>query len=238
MNYRFRPGWLGTLILLVCLVVFVRLGLWQQHKAEAKQSLQATLDQRSHEQPVELPARLDKREEWRYRRVTVRGTFESRYQILLDNQVENSVAGYHVLTPLRLENTDTVVLVNRGWLAAGPDRAKLPVADALAGTQVLNGRVWLPPNKYFALQAEPTAGDAWPTVWQNIDLQRFAGMVPFKVMPVIVRLDADNPGGYLRNWPRPAERMEMHMSYAYQWYGFSIAAILIYLVMNVRKTES
>ncbi|MBU3735903.1 MAG: SURF1 family protein [Methylobacterium sp.] len=235
MKYRFQPGWPGTLILLVCLTVFIKLGLWQQHKAEAKQSLQATLDERSLERPVAMPESLPNLEEWRYRRVVLRGRYDDRYQILLDNQVENSEAGYHVLTPLRLENSETVVLVNRGWVAAGTDRARLPEATVPPDPQEIHGRVWLPPAKFFALQPEPSAGSGWQKVWQNIDLPRYGSMVPFKVLPVVVRLDADSTGGYLRNWPRPAERMEKHLSYAYQWYGFAITAILIYLVINVRR---
>lgn len=238
MKYRFQPGWAGTLILLVCLMAFIKLGLWQQHKAEAKQSLQATLDRRSSEQSVAMPESLPDPEQWRYRRVVLRGMYEARYQILLDNQVENSEPGYHVLTPMRLENTETLVLVDRGWIAAGLDRTMLPKADVPPGVQVLNGRVWLPPKKFFALQPEQAAGTDWQKVWQNIDLQRYRSMVPFKVMPVVVRLDAESAGGYLRNWPRPDERMEKHLSYAYQWYGFAFTAVLIYLVMNVRRTES
>jgi surfeit locus 1 family protein len=238
MKYRFQPGWPGTLILLVCLTVFIKLGLWQQHKAEAKQTLQATLDQRSLERPVAMPESMQNPEDWRYRRVVLRGRYDDRYQILLDNQVENSEAGFHVLTPLRLENTETAVLVNRGWVPAGIDRARLPEVTVPPELQEINGRIWLPPAKFFALQPEQSAGPAWQKVWQNIDLQLYGSMVPFKVSPVVVRLDADSAGGYLRNWPRPAERMEMHLSYAYQWYGFAVTAILIYLVINVRRNES
>ena len=236
LNYRFRPGWMGTLLLLAALPIFIKLGLWQQHKAEAKQALQSVLDQRSTEAPVALPLRLAQPEGWRYRRVSLQGSYDARYQILLDNQVEQESAGYHVLTPLLIAD-GVGVLVNRGWVAAEADRSRLPEVQVPAGAQSLSGRVWLPPAKYFALQPETQQGAVWQTVRQNIDLARYAAQVPFRLLPVVVRLDPESPGGYVRNWPRPAERVDMHWSYAYQWYGFALAAILIYVVVNVRKID-
>lgn len=35
-------------------------------------------------------------------------------------------AGYHVIAPLRMEGSDAVVLVNRGWIELGSDRNVLP----------------------------------------------------------------------------------------------------------------
>jgi len=236
LNYRFRPGWMGTLLLLAALPVFIKLGLWQQHKAEAKQALQSVLDQRSTEAPVALPLQLAQPEGWRYRRVSLQGSYDARYQILLDNQVEQESAGYHVLTPL-LIGDGVGVLINRGWVAADADRSRMPEVQVPAGAQALSGRVWLPPSKYFALQPETQQGATWQTVRQNIDLARYAAQVPFRLLPVVVRLDPESPGGYVRNWPRPAERVGMHWSYAYQWYGFALAAILIYVVVNVRKID-
>ena len=42
-------------------------------------------------------------ESLRYRRVTVRGTFEPQRQILIDNRVHHDQAGYHVVTPCALK---------------------------------------------------------------------------------------------------------------------------------------
>jgi surfeit locus 1 family protein len=54
----------------------------------------------------------------------------------------------------------------------------------------------------------------------------------------VIRLDAaSGAGGFVRNWPRPAERIEMHIGYAYQWFGFALAFFVIYLVVNFRKSN-
>ena len=192
------------------------------------------LNQRLREAPVALPERIDDPQAWRYRRVKLRGSYEPRYQILLDNQVENEVAGYHVLTPLRLDN-GMRVLVNRGWVAAPADHARQPHILTPDGVQDVEGTAWLPAEKYFALQPAP-AERQWQAVWQHLDLKRYASLVPFATHALVIRLDpASTAGGFVRNWPAPAERIEKHIGYAYQWYGFALAFAVIYLVVNIRK---
>lgn len=236
LKYRFRPGLLPTLAMLLAVALCIRLGLWQQHKAEIKQVLQAQLDQRQREAPVALPENIVDPEAWRYRRVKVSGRYETHYQILLDNQVEQEVAGYHVVTPLQLEN-GTRVLINRGWVAAPANHAALPQVATPSGMQAVEGTIWLPSDKFFTL-APPPAGQHWQPVWQNMDMKRYAQAVPFAVQPFVIRLDAaSSAGGFVRNWPRPAERIEMHISYAYQWFGFALTFVVIYLVVNIRKSN-
>lgn len=236
LKYRFRPGLLPTLAMLLAVTVCIKLGLWQQHKAEVKRALQTQLDQRLKEAPVALPEKIADLEAWRYRRVKVRGSYDTRYQILLDNQVEQEVAGYHVVTPLQLEN-GMRVLVNRGWIAAPANHGTVPQVATPGGMQEVEGAIWLPPDRFFALGPTP-AGTQWEQVWQNMDLKRYAQAVPFAVQPFVIRLDATSTaGGFVREWPKPAERIEMHVGYAYQWFGFALAFAVIYLVVNIRKNN-
>lgn len=225
--------WLPTVATLLLVILFVRLGLWQQHKAEAKQALQTRMEQRMQQPAVALREAIRDVEAWRYRRVELTGQYDTRYQILLDNQVHQQTAGYHVITPLQVEGSSLRILVDRGWIPAPPDHATAPAVETPTASQVITGYLWLPPQRYFTL-ADPPPG--WQAVWQNLDLQRYARAVPFAVQPLVVRLDAHSTGGgFVRDWPRPAERMEMHLSYAYQWYGFALTLVAIYLVLSLRK---
>ncbi|OIQ86479.1 SURF1 family protein [mine drainage metagenome] len=236
LKYRFRPGLLPTLAMLLAVALCIRLGLWQQHKAGLKQALQTRLDQRLREAPVVLPEKIAVAEAWRYRRVKARGSYDPHYQILLDNQVENEVAGFHVLTPLLLEN-GTRVLVDRGWIPAPADHATAPEVVTPAGMLEVEGTVWLPSDKIFTLAPAPSSSQ-WQSVWQNLDMKRYAQAVPFAVLPVVIRLDAaSGAGGFVRDWPRPAENIEMHVGYTYQWFGFALAFVVIYLVVNIRKSD-
>ena len=221
-----------TLATLLVMALCIKLGLWQYLRAEAKQALQTKLEVGALLAPVDLPATIT--EDWRYRRVRFTGIYEAKFQFFLDNQVENNVVGYHVMTPIKLEDVNQYVLVDRGWIAGTLDR-KAPAAEVPEGKQEIVGDIFFPLNKAFTLEAPATDGK-WQTVWQSMDLQRYAKVVSADVRPFVVRLDPQSQaGGYSRNWPKPGERVNMHLGYAYQWFGFALTLFVIYIVLNIKK---
>ncbi len=215
----------------------MRLGFWQYHKAEQKRALQAAYDARLNETPVAAPESVGNIEEWRYRRIRAQGHYETAYQILLDNQVEGEVAGYHVITPFRAEGSKGLMLVDRGWVPVG-DRSRLPQIDTPAGLQEVTGFAWVPSNKFYELSPSPASSE-WQPLWQNMDMVRYEKAVSVPVLPFVLRLDASSPaGGFVRNWVMPAERIETHIGYAWQWWGFSVALVVIWVFVNFKKEES
>ena len=221
------------MLLAFLLPAFVSLGLWQWRKAEAKTTLQAELDVRSSDAPVIMPNAPVASESLRYRRVILRGTYDAARQVLIDNRVHREQAGYHVITPLRLEGSTMHVLVNRGWLPAAADHRILPTAEVPAASIELTGIAVVPAQRFFNLAAQPTSG--WEPVWQNLDLARFSEVLPYPLQPVVIQLDASAPGGYLREWPRPDERADRHRSYALQWFGFAVASLGIWAYLLWRR---
>jgi surfeit locus 1 family protein len=224
---------LGGLLLALLLPAFLSLGLWQWRKAEAKSQLQSELDTRSREPAIAMPATPVDGEALRYRRVLLRGSFDVSRQILLDNQVHQEQAGYHVITPLRIAGSELHVLVNRGWLPAPADRRVLPAVEAPAGEVELSGIAVLPPRRFFNLAAQPSSG--WAPVWQNLDLERYRQSVDYPLQPVIIQLDPASPAGYVREWRRPDERAERHRSYALQWFAFAATSLGIWGYFLVRR---
>ncbi len=240
-GYRFRPSWLGTLVTICCIPLFIKLGFWQYNKAEQKKALQATYEKYGQSPPLKLPAVIDKPEEWRYRPVAVSGVYLPQYQFFLDNQVEGEAVGYHVITPLQMEGTETVVLIDRGWITARDDHSEVPHVETPSGKQDVIGKVWLPSARFYTLAkadalADPKLAQEWQAVWQNMDMSRYAKLVPFKTLPVAIRLDAaSKAGGFVRNWVLPDDRVATNVSYAYQWFGFAVAAVIIYIVVSFKK---
>ncbi len=237
MMVKFRPSLFMTIAMLLTATLCVKAGLWQYGKAQAKQALQAQLELSLKQAPVALPQKIVDMDRWRYRRVKFAGFYQPRYQILLDNQVENTMVGYHVLTPMQVEG-GAVVLVNRGWIQGSTDR-RVPVIDTPSGKQELEGDIVFPSAKFFTLEAPPTKNASWQPVWQNLDMMRYLKTVPFVVQPFVVRLDAQSEaGGFVRNWPPPGNNIAMHLGYAYQWFGFALTLLVIYIVLNIKKVES
>jgi len=237
---RFRPRLLPTLAAALLVPLFISFGQWQWNKATVKGDLQALLDARSAAPAVLLPASPVDAPALRYRKVIVRGRYEPAHQILIDNRIYHEQAGYHVVTPLRIEGSEMRVLVNRGWVPALAEHSQSPHVATPDGPVEIAGMAIVPSSRFFTLgAAEPASPTEWPSVWQNLDLARYAKAVDFPVQPVVIQLAADsNAGGFAREWPRPDERLEKHVSYALQWWGFAATTVLIWLVVNLRRSTN
>ena len=236
---RYRPAWIPTLIVLILLPVLLSLGFWQLDRAQQKRLIQAEYDARSNAVPVELGPRLQHAEELRFHRVVARGTYEPRYQILIDNRVQRGQVGYHVLTPLRIGDSEVRVLVNRGWVPLGRTRQELPEAEAPTGVQAVTGIATVPRAQVFRLaEPEPLTG-RWQTVWQHMDMRRYADAVPFAIQPVVILLDPDSTaGGFVREWARLDAGIAVHQGYALQWFLLAATLLVIYVVLTVRAARA
>jgi surfeit locus 1 family protein len=236
LRVQFRPRWWSTLLVAAMIPAFVGLGNWQLGKARTKEAAQATLDGQRADAPVALAASLvDDPESLRLRPVVARGEYDASGQVLIDNRVLHERAGLHVLTPLRIAGSETRVLVNRGWIPAPADRRQAPTVAVPSGPVVVEGTAVVPSRRIFAL-AQDTALPGGNAIWQNLDLDRYRSAARHPVQPIVIQLDPNSPaGGFDRAWPRLDERHERHLSYAFQWYGFALASVGIWLYFAFRR---
>jgi surfeit locus 1 family protein len=232
---RFRPRALPTLVMLACVAVFVAAGHWQQGRLHTKETLRAQQDAAEQATPVALAA-LPTASDWpalRYRPVVIDGEYDAQRQIFIDNKMQRSRVGYHVVTPLMLAD-GRAVLVNRGWIAQGASRATLPEATPPAGRVTVQGRLALPTAGYLELAPEATTGP----VWQNLDPRRFAAAAGVAVLPAVVEQTVAPAGddGLVRDWPAPDFGVEKHWIYMMQWYAFAGLAIVLWLAFSLRNS--
>lgn len=213
------------------LPLFLSLGFWQLRKAEAASALQAEIAACALAAPIEMPVTPADAAALRHRRFVLRGSYDAGRQILIDNRVHGGRAGYHVVTPLKLDGAAMHVLVNRGWVPAAADRRVLPQVPPPTARVEITGVAVLPPARFFTLGEVASPG----TVWQNLDLARFRDHAGVPLQPVVLQLDATAPGGYVRDWPRVDERALRNLGYAWQWFGFAAASAGIWLYFLLRR---
>ena len=103
---RFRPSLVGGVVALAVAGGCIALGNWQYAKFERKEAAQAQLDRRAADAPITLGGVLVEPEALRARPVVVRGRFEGGRQFLVDNRIHREQAGYHVITPLRIDGSE------------------------------------------------------------------------------------------------------------------------------------
>jgi len=238
-RWCFVTTWYTFLFVVLGVACFIKLGLWQYHKAQQKLTIEQTFQKSKAKGMVNLSDYLSKPDELEFQKVRVIGSYAPQYQMLIDNQVEEYQGGFHVVTPFRIKGTDSYVLVNRGWIRGFDDHTQLPAIDTPDVEHMIEGMAWIPTNKIFSLE-KPQQGEsaAFKPVWQHLDMQNYQKMVPFKVLSIIVKLAPEQPeGGFVRRWEMPPSRIATHMSYAYQWFGFALATLVIYAVLAIRKEE-
>jgi len=232
-RYVFRPRLWPSLAVILLLPLLLGLGQWQLQRAADKAALQAEWDARRQAPPQLLDGHPADGAALRFHPLIARGTYEAEHQIFLDNQVYRGQAGYHVLTPLRLAGSDTRVLVDRGWIAAPAERNGLPRAAVPIGEVEVRGLGALPPRR--TLELAPASGDAWQSPWQTVDFQRFRQLTGQPLQALLLQLDPEEAGGYVRDWPRPDLGRERHLAYAWQWFAFAATLVVLWLVTNLER---
>ena len=148
------------------------------------------------------------------------------HQLLLDNRTYQGHAGYHVLTPLRLAESDAVVLVNRGWVPLGKSRAELPELPGTDGEVLVDAIIKLPPMKLFRLADVDEANAGWPKVVQQVEMGELEQLLGVTLEPLTLLLDKDDEFGFIRDWKAVyGVTVDKHRAYAVQW--FTLAAVLL-----------
>ncbi|HEX9570909.1 MAG TPA: SURF1 family protein [Burkholderiales bacterium] len=229
----FRPGLATSVAAAAFIALTVSLGNWQTRRAEEKLELGRRLDEAAKGPVVSVPSvRLDA-SAFDRRRVSARGRLVARATLLLDNKVLRGVAGYHVLTPLRLEGGELHLFVDRGWIASG-DRSRLPSVPTPEGLQTIEGIVVVPSRRYIELAPEAASGP----LRQNLVLEREEKRLALKLQPFVIEQTSEAPDGLARAWDRADTGVERHRSYALQWYSFAVLAAILYVVLSFKRARS
>jgi surfeit locus 1 family protein len=207
------------------------LGHWQQRRAEEKLALARDFDQRVAGPVLSLPASRVSAAGVEFHRISARGEYAAGLSIFLDNKVLNGVAGYQVITPMRLGGGGLYLLVNRGWVATGPRRDVLPVIPTPAGPQTVEGIAVVPSSRFIEL-----AVDAGGPVRENLVIEKLASELHIALQPVVLQQTSSAPDGLARKWDRPDTGVDRHRAYSLQWYSFAVLAGLLYVVLNLKRS--
>jgi surfeit locus 1 family protein len=234
--FDFRPGLWPSIVTLLLLPGMIWLGIWQLDRAAWKQGLVDAHHASGRLAPVNLEWMLDGGDITEYRPVVARGHYDLGQQLLLDNKTYRGHAGYHVLTPLRLKDHKSVVLVNRGWVPMGQSRAVLPDLPGPAEKVVVEAIVKRPPDRLFRLDSAEEAHAGWPQVVQQLELEPLEQRLGYRLLPVILLLDKADGHGFVRDW-KPAYDVppDKHRAYAMQWFTLALVLLLIYIGVNTRR---
>jgi cytochrome oxidase assembly protein ShyY1 len=109
------------------------LGQWQMRRAAEKRAQQSVLERAAQAGPYALDGRPLAAGQISGRLVQLQGRFIPDDTIFIDNRTHQGVAGFYVLTPVKIKDSSLHVLVLRGWIARDvQDRNRLPMVKTPA----------------------------------------------------------------------------------------------------------
>lgn len=234
-RWQFRPSWWAVLGTVAGCALTLSLGVWQLQRGLAKQALQTRYDSAAAQPALQLNAdtpapRGD------VQRAQAVGHYWAERQLLLDNQTHQRQPGYDVWTPLRLHNGG-VLIVNRGWIAARGARGEVPPLPVPEGEIRVSGLWRALPQPGLRVAADDCAPPAqFPATVNYPTAQDLACALGLHVADGVLLLDADAPGGYVREWQQVSEfPPERHFGYAAQWFAFALTLLALFIKLNLTK---
>jgi surfeit locus 1 family protein len=201
----------------------IYLGFWQIGRAAQKEAMQASMQAQSRLAPLDAAAmaHLPNPRADLYRPVRVAGTWDSAHTVYLDNRQMDGKVGFFVVTPLRLQVSGQVVLVQRGWVGRNFEvRDQAPAVQTPSGLVWVEGQIAPPPSKLYEPGAPGTG-----LIRQNLDLDRFRAETGLALADFTIRQSGPASDGLRRDWPAVALGVEKHYGYAFQW--FALAALVV-----------
>lgn len=223
LNWHFsaRPAYLVFICFAVSLCLL--LSHWQWQRAQVAQQRHANYQKQSVLPPATLSPQLTD-----FQSVHIEGHIKRLF--FLDNQVNQGLAGWHVLAELDTKRYS--ILVNLGWQSKHDTPINL--AD-LPESIAVTGLVKTPEPGFMLANAE--ADPNWPRLLQQIHIPLLNQHFDSQLLPFVVF--ADNSVAGLRPVSVPIEnRYPMHLGYAIQWLLIAAVCVVGFLLISRRSDAS
>ena len=228
---KFNPGIKITIFFVFFAILFFSLGLWQIERGQAKTTILAEFEDNLSKTPVYLNQGSKK-----WDRVYVKGKWDNSRQILVDNVINRGIVGYKVLTPLRIVETNQLILVDRGWIKQNKYREIPPNIQLIEVDEVVSGILEYP--ELGLVLSENLVSKEWPKISQTKNLEVISKEYDEFIYPMILLADPilKNSLEYIKITPTNMTPTK-HYGYSAQWFLMFLVLCLMYLWYGFKKNE-
>jgi len=233
-----KPSWWSVAITIVGALVFVRLGIWQLHRADYKDELLRRYAAAASAPVQAFDAVAAHPPQDAYPRVRVAGRYLADRMYLLDNPKHDGMGGVEAYVPFQPDGQSRLLLVDLGFLPGNGTGARPQLPPLPEGPQVLHGLYQPPPGTGLEMGGDALARQTqWPKASIYLDMQQVAADLHATLYPRVLALDADPASIYVRVHALDLSSMPpaRHRAYAFQWFTFAFAAVVIFLVLHRAK---
>ena len=232
--FRFKIGFF--ILCLFFVFLFSMLGVWQLHRYHYKKMLVSTFQDRLTAAPKPF-LQVTGSGDLQFQRITVEGHYLNALTMLVQNKFNQGRSGFEVLTPLQIRGQEKLLLIDRGWIQK-PANQNLPSIDHVNDKQQIIGYIKLLDERQFTLGKNILNPAGPQIVMQKIDLDELSQITHQSFYPFILRLDASEPNGFVRDWVISIVPPERHMGYAIQWFVLVIVVLIGYLAFCSEKKNA
>ena len=228
--------WLITLATVLGVGITSALGYWQYGRGLTMKAQDVALARQGRLAPLPNAEMLALAAPTHaiHRGVSLRGRWLDQRTVFLDNRPMNGKVGLIVLTPLQLEGSATVVMVQRGWVQRNfLDRNALPQVSTPRELVEIEGRIAPWPSKLYELD-----GSGVGVIRQNLDLAQFRAESGLPTFEVTVKQTDATADGLTRDWPEAQVTLRKHFGYALQWWGISALLVFLYVWFQIVRRFS
>ena len=234
---------LSSIIFLLCISLFLSLGFWQLDRAKEKDNIIQLYQERQASAPEKLESFLN---------TDIKNTYYKKYKVtgryinktfLIDNKIKNKKPGFNVISLFRLNITNEIIAVDRGWIQMKGDRKNihknfeyLNNQNIEKDVQEINGYIF-PRDKSYTI-GDISTDNNWPRLLQAVNFEAIEDTIVEKdsfVPGVVFRLGHENKFGFDRSWEIISMSSAKHLGYAFQWFAMAIALIVLTVLFFKRK---
>jgi surfeit locus 1 family protein len=237
-KYEFNITLIPTISFIVACICFILLGFWQLDRANEKNSKNSNYTLRQADNSIDLNKELsiENEETLLWRRTIVNGSFLNKKSIILDNQILNKIAGFNVLTPYQIKDSQYIVLINRGWQPNLARRDLIPNIQSIEGDVVIKGHIAKFPTSGISLGQENIETlNSSVFRMQKLEIDELRHFLTFNLLPYMIYLDPLIDKGNYSTFKLPAPGSEKNYGYAFQWFAFAFTLLIIFIKIGVRR---
>lgn len=209
-----KPRWIALTIFIVVMVyLFWQLSQWQFDRSDERNEKNKTISSSLNAEPIQIKD-LDIAADLNpWQKVSLVGSYVEDSKLVRKRYFESDL-GFWVITPLLLENNQTI-LINRGWISIGDSaNSSKQIPQSAQGNVILTGYI----QKMEEFKQNPS--DLPKEQILNINHEHFQTQVN---KSVFIQLSESVPQDkQVRILPTPEISDGPHFSYAIQWIIFAL----------------
>ncbi|XP_062515731.1 surfeit locus protein 1-like [Corticium candelabrum] len=229
--------------LLIIPVTTASLGTWQIFRLRDKLELKLKLEAKTQALPIEMPSEVSNLDELEYRRVVLHGFFDHgiefyiRPRQLLSGEtrqrIQTSEPGAQVITPFYCRQTNSRILVNRGWVPKSRLNPQSRLEGQIEGEVTLTALIRRNENRPIFMPKN----DIENNMWHYKDLEQMSSIAATE--PILVDADATTtiPGGPIGGQTVVSLRND-HLQYIFTWYCLSLFTFYMWFKLRNRQVRS